>query len=215
MKACELVCAMNFGLRATSSKRYRSHSCTSIDGRAVDDPLGGGLGDTGRMGHPHRLGDPETAQLTVLTHDREAVGGEREDAVERLLDLRIAKCGKQFGRFLPGGSEVFLGERQHRRHRLTGGVGHQRGHVDRHRLVAVGADAHAVDMLAEVQVGILVTQDRQSGLRQFGVAARPARRSDRCARTGAPSAPAAPPGRPAWRTGRPRIRPHTPRCRRR
>ena len=41
------------------------------------------------------------AQLAVLAHDGQAVGGEREDAVEGLLDLRIAQCGKQFRAGLP------------------------------------------------------------------------------------------------------------------
>ena len=115
----------------------------------------------------------------------------------------------------PCGREVLLGERQHRRHRLARGVGHQGGHVDRHRPVAVGADAEAVDVLAEVHVLVLMAQDRQAGLRLLGVAA------DECGdlsgawRTGAPSAPAARRGRPAWPAGHPRTRPRTPRCRRR
>ncbi len=106
----------------------------------------------------------------MLPHDGEAVRGEREDAVERLFDLRITQCGNEFPRFMPRRCEVFLGERQHRRHRLAGGVGHQRRHVDGHRLVAVGPDAHAVDVFAEVQILVLVAQDRQPGFGQFGVA---------------------------------------------
>ena len=73
--------------------------------RAVDDPLGGRLGDAGGVRHPHRLGDPEAAQVAMLTHDREAVGGEREDAVEGLLDLGITQRRKEFGcRATPGRS---------------------------------------------------------------------------------------------------------------
>ena len=142
-----------------------------IDRRCpVDDPLGRCLGDARGMRHPDRFGNPEAAQVAMLTHDREAVGGEREDAVERLLDLRITQCGNQFAGFMPPGCEVFLRERQHRRHRLPRGVGHQGRHVDRHRIVRVGANADAVDVLAEVQILILMTQDRQPRLRQLGVA---------------------------------------------
>ena len=73
--AWELVCMTNFGLRATSSNRYRSHSCTSIGRRPVDDPLGRGLGHPRGVRHPHGLGDPEARQLTVLPHDRHSHPG--------------------------------------------------------------------------------------------------------------------------------------------
>ena len=104
-------------------------------------------------------------QLAMLAHDREAVGGEREDAVEGLFDLRIV-AGPEGVRWLaatPGAKSSSVNG-------SIDGIGSpavsasEGRHVDRHRPVAVGADAEAVDVLAEVQVLVLVAQDRQAGL---------------------------------------------------
>ena len=105
MKACELVCSMNFRAAGHILEAVQV-ALVHVDGRRpVNDPFGGRLGDPRRMGHPHRFGHPEAAQVAVLTHDGEAVRGEREDAVERLLDLRIDQCGKELDASFQAGAK--------------------------------------------------------------------------------------------------------------
>jgi hypothetical protein len=123
-------------------------------GAAVDDPLGYRAGDPGRVGHPDRLGGPETAQLARLPEQREAVGGEREDAVEAAVQPGVIEHRQQLGGGGPGLVEVVRGER-HRGRVVTGQV----GQVDRHRAVQVGADAEPVAVGPEIQVAVLVAQD--------------------------------------------------------
>ncbi len=55
-------------------------------GVAVGDPVGHDPTDAAAVGQPHRLGDPGAAHRARLAHDREAVGREREHAVERVVD---------------------------------------------------------------------------------------------------------------------------------
>ena len=94
-----------------------------------------------------------------------AVGGEGEDAVEAVVDLAPrAAQGSSAWRLLPGRREVLRGEGEHRRHASASIAPRSSLGVDRHRPVGVGADAEAVDVLAEVEVLVLVAQDRQAGL---------------------------------------------------
>ncbi len=131
-------------------------------GASLDHPLGHRTRDAGAVRHPHGLRDPEAGQVAVLTHDRGAVGSEGEDAVEALLHLVVPQDGQQVGGVLPRLGEVLLGEGEHRRHRAV--VVPQPLDADRHRPVAVGADPDPVAMLAVVEVGILVAQDRLARL---------------------------------------------------
>ena len=83
-----------------------------------------------------------------------------------------SQCRQQLTALLPGAGEVVLGEGQHRRH---GGVGHlavvlEVVQAHRHRPVGVAADPDAVHVLAEVQVGVLVAQDRHPDLTRLVVA---------------------------------------------
>ena len=141
-------------------------------GPPVHQELGDGLGDAGRVGHPHGLGDPEAGDVRGLPDQRPAVRGEGEDPVEALLDLRPAQRRQQLTALLPGVGEVVLGEGQHRRH---GGGGDlavvlELVQAHRHRPVGVAADPDAVHVLAEVQVGVLVAQDRHPDLTRLVVA---------------------------------------------
>ena len=77
--------------------------------------------------------------------------------------------------------------------------------VHRHRAVGVGADAEPVDVFAEVQVLVLVAQDRQAGLGS-SVLRPTSSGTGRSWRTGGPAAAAARPCRPSRRARRPRIR---------
>ncbi len=112
----------------------------------------------GRVRHPDGLGQPEPVEVRRLADQREAVGGEGEDAVDAVLVLGLGQHGQQLDRVAPGGVEVLLGERLHRRHR--GGSGADLVLGDRHGAVGVGADADAVAVPAEVEVAVLVAQDR-------------------------------------------------------
>jgi hypothetical protein len=134
---------------------------------AVDQPLGHRLGDARGVGDPHRLGDPESAYVTGVPQDREAVGGEGEDAVEALLHLAVGKRGQQVEGGLPRVGEVLLGERQHRGHDGRLGRAEHVVHVDGHRAVAVVADADPVAVLPVVQVAVLVAQDRLARLQHL------------------------------------------------
>jgi hypothetical protein len=78
--------------------------------RPFDHPLGHGPCDAGAVRHPHGLGDPEAGQVAVLAHDRSAVGGEGEDAVEALLHLVALQRGQQVDGAVPRLGEVLVGE---------------------------------------------------------------------------------------------------------
>ena len=64
-----------------------------VEGRAetVDEPLGHRPADARRVGDPHRFGDPEALDVRGLAQQREVVGGEGEQAVDALLDLRFLR----------------------------------------------------------------------------------------------------------------------------
>ncbi len=145
-----------------------------VDARvAVDHPLGHRLGHAGRVGDPDRLGGPEAVELGVRAEQREVVGGEREHPVERVGELEPA-VGEQAGqhplRLGQREGEVVRGEVEHRRlavqavHLVVVGPRGQVLDPDRDRPVAVGADADGLAVLAEVEVGVLVTQHRADGL---------------------------------------------------
>ena len=141
-------------------------------GSSVDQQLCDGPADSGRVRHPHGLGDPEALDVRGFTEQRSAVGGEREDSVEAVVDLGGLEARQQQLGLLPRRREVLLREVEHGRHRLVGhtvSAGQGLG-VDGHRAVRVGSDAETVDVLAEVQVLILMTKNGHAGLGRFGVA---------------------------------------------
>ena len=128
------------------------------------DEFGHGLRDAGTMGDPDRLGDEEPVDLPRLAHERSAVGGEGEDAVEAALDLCLRELRQQLLAGLPFADEVLRSEVEARGHDLLrdllGRVGPQSVEVDGHRAVSIGADADPLAPLAEVEVFVLVAQDR-------------------------------------------------------
>ena len=132
---------------------------------AVDQPLGHGPADAGGVGDPDRLGDPEALDVRGLAQQRQAVGGEGEQAVDALLDLGLARGGQQG----PASRSRRRAKSSSVNCRTDGiAVGLVDGQdvvgVDRHRAVAVVADAEPVEALAVVEVGVLVAQDRADRL---------------------------------------------------
>ena len=83
-----------------------------------------------------------------------------------------SQCRQQLTALLPGAGEVVLGEGQHRRHggSVDLAVLLEVVQAHRHRPVGVAADPDAVHVLAEVQVGVLVAQDRHPDLTRLVVA---------------------------------------------
>ena len=140
-----------------------SDACRSISGSpwtihsATARPTPGPLLD------PHRRGGPQPAHLGRLAEDRQAVGRQREQAVDRVLhaDRLVADdLRHQLERVLHLLHEVVLGERElGRRERglLDGGdlVG-----VVQDRPVRVGADLEPAAVLALVHVRVHVAHDR-------------------------------------------------------
>ena len=110
-------------------------------GLPVNEQLGHGAGDAGRVRHPHGLGKEEALQLRCGAHQRASVRGEGEDPVEAVVDRPVAQRRQQDLRVLPGVKEVLLGEVQPRRHLVFGhAVGRhlrQRVKLNRHRAVGV------------------------------------------------------------------------------
>ncbi len=137
-------------------------------GAAGDQQFRHGLGHPRRMGNPDRLGQEESAQLPRFAHQRAAVGRERKDAVEPVRNLRRLQRWQQPLGFLPRRLEILGGEGEPGRHRLRrDAFGIRRGQlrqVDRHRPVGVGTDPEPVTEFAEIQVLILVPQNRQAGM---------------------------------------------------
>ena len=133
---------------------------------AVDQPLGHGPADAQRMRHPDRLGQPEPADVARLAHEREAVGREREDAVDRAVDpdARLAQGGHELGRPRPGLRERVRRELEHGRHDRRVAWVEQVGRVDRDRHVAVATDREPVRVLAEVHVAVLDADVRMDRL---------------------------------------------------
>jgi hypothetical protein len=138
-------------------------------GVARGDPVGERLADTAGMGDPHRLADPEALHLRRLAEQREAVRGEREHAVERLgdpgpADRRIELLERPLGR-----PEMLGRERQHRRRALGVLVLRDRLGLDRQRVVAVGPDAVALAVLADVERAVLVADQRVDDLARLAL----------------------------------------------
>jgi hypothetical protein len=97
---------------------------------------------------PDGFGHEEAFEVGRLAHERAAVGGEGEDAVEAVLDRGAAQRRQQVLAVLPRGQEVFQREVQaggHAvvRHFLCGNLW-QGGHVHGHGTVGVAADTDAV-----------------------------------------------------------------------
>src|SRR5215218_4890728 len=112
------------------------------------------------MGDPDRLGQPETAQPIRLPEQGKPIRGEREHAVDGAGDLDLPQRRDQLDRRLPGrderlGVERVGGRRVIRRAVRTDVVG-----IDDHRLVTITADGVVVPPLAEVEILILMAQDR-------------------------------------------------------
>ena len=76
----------------------------------------------------------------------------------------LAQRRMQRPRRLPRRREVVGGERQHGGHHAVPVGRAMSSGVHRHRVVGVGADAEPVEALPEVQVGVLVAQDRAGRL---------------------------------------------------
>ena len=135
-------------------------------GNAVDHPLGDGACNTRGVCDPHGLGDPESLEAAVFSDDGVSVGGEREDAVEAVVDLPCREFWYERDGLVPGFGEIVWREHQFRRHLLErdGRVVVECVDVARHRAMTVVADTEAVAVLPVVEVAVLMAQDRQRGL---------------------------------------------------
>ncbi len=118
----------------------------------VDDPLGHRLGHTGGVRDPHRLRDPEPVQPRMLAQQWHPVAGEREQPVEPAVEPRLGQRRDQLDGRLPRRLEVLLGER------LLGPGDVLR--PDRHGPMSVRPNAHRLPVRPEVEVGVLVPQNR-------------------------------------------------------
>jgi hypothetical protein len=102
---------------------------------ALDHPLGQRAAHARALLHPDRRGRPEALHLGRLAEDRQAVGRQRQQAVDRVLDahrLVAQDLRHQLEGVLHLLDEVVLRERQ-----LRGG---ERGLLDRGDLVGVVQD---------------------------------------------------------------------------
>jgi hypothetical protein len=61
---------------------------------------------------PHGLGNEEAVQFLGFAHQRAAVGGEGEDAVEAILDFAFPQCRQDLLACFPRGQEVLQREVQ-------------------------------------------------------------------------------------------------------
>ena len=132
-------------------------------GLALDHPLGDRPADARPLLDPDRGGRPEPPDLGRLAEDRQAVGREREQAVDRVLDadrLVADDLRHQLERVLHLLREVVLGERElGRRERRLLDRGDLVG-VVQDRAVRVGADLEPAAVLALVHVRVHVAHDR-------------------------------------------------------
>ena len=131
---------------------------------AVGHPLGNDLSDAGAFLDPHCCGAPQVAHLGGLTEHRVGVGGQAQQAVDRVADLGLAEHVHQVDGLFEllveiVGSERQLGRRQRRL--LVGGdvVG-----VHEDRSVGVRADLHRAGGLALVAERVHVANDRVGDL---------------------------------------------------
>ncbi len=127
---------------------------------AVGHQLRNGLRRTTGMGDPDRLGQPETAQPIRLPEQGKPIRGEREHAVDGAGDLDLPQRRDQLDRRLPGRDERLGVERVGGRHVVRRAVRTDVAGIDDHRLVTVTADGVVVPPLAEVEILVLMAQDR-------------------------------------------------------
>ena len=146
-----------------------------VAGLAVHHPLGDLLAHAAAVRDPHRLADPDAADLRGLADDGARVGREREHPVDRPLRVGglhvTGERGEHAFGLAFGGDEVLRRERHQRRHRPVA-VGTDVALRRDDRLVAVVADAVVVLAVPEVHRVVLVAQDRMDDLarlaRQLG-----------------------------------------------
>ena len=119
------------------------------------------------MGDPDRFGQPEPAQPVRLPEQRESIRGEGEHPVDRAGDLDLPQRRDQLDRRLPGRDERLGIERVGRRHVVRRAVRTDVARIDDHRLVTVAADGVVVPPLPEVEILVLVAQDRLRDLTGF------------------------------------------------
>ena len=136
-------------------------------GVTVRHPLGDRAADPRALLDPDRGRGPEALDLGRLPQHRPAVGGQREQPVDRVADLGAVgteQVGHQLEGLLQLRVEVLLGER-HLRRRQLGLL--DRGDVlgvPQDRAVGVGADLHVGAVLALVAEGVHVADDREGDL---------------------------------------------------
>ena len=131
---------------------------------AVGHPLGDEAGDPRPLLDPHRRRRPQVPHLHRLAEHRHRVGGEREETVDRVLDLGVAEHLHQVDGLFQLVVEVVRRERQ-----LGGG---QRRRLDRRdvvgvvedRPVGVRPDLHRPGGLALVAERVHVADDRVGDL---------------------------------------------------
>ena len=133
---------------------------------AVGDPLGDELGDRRALLDPHRRCAPQVGDLDTLTEHGVGIGGEAQQAIDRVADLGIAEHVHQLDRLLHLGVEVVVGEWQFGG--AERGLGIARDVVGAHqdRPVGVAAHLHRARRLALVAEGVHVADDREG---DFGV----------------------------------------------
>ncbi len=127
---------------------------------ALDHPLGEAEADAARLaeaGH-HADRGPVVGHAGYRSDHRVAVRAERERAVDDGLDARAAECGDATEReFEPVGDAVEVGRQQFVTEVLRRAV-----HLPGCGLRLIGAEQHAVALLAEVDVRLVVDAGRQS-----------------------------------------------------
>ena len=131
---------------------------------AVVHPFGDDLSHAGAFLDPHGGGRPQVAHVRDFAQARHGVGCERQQAVDRVLDLGIAEHVHQFDGLFHlhvevVGREGHLGGRQRRfgiRRNLVG--------VVQDRTVGVAADLHRAGRLALVAERVHVANDRIADL---------------------------------------------------
>ena len=127
---------------------------------AVGHQLRDGLRRATGMGDPDRLGQPETAQPIRLPEQWEPIRGEREHPIDGAGDLDLPQRRDQLDRRLPGRDERLGIERVGSRHVVRCAVRTDVAGIDDHRLMTVPADGVVVTPLPEVEILVLMAQDR-------------------------------------------------------
>ncbi len=134
-------------------------ACRVDFGRAGGHPFGHSAGDARRFLDPDGRHRPQPFDLRRLADEREAVGRQRQQAVDGVADGVVAEHGHQFQGALHRRLEVVLGEGHLGRRK--GGLFDGRDVVGIHqdRPVVIGADFHVTTVLALVGVEIHVADD--------------------------------------------------------